>query len=46
MEKFKKNAVLTFDLVFNSNMLLPIQIGLGKAVSHGFGVLEKREELN
>lgn len=44
--KFKKNQVIVFDVKFSCNVLLPRQIGLGKAVSHGFGVIEKRTELN
>jgi len=44
--KFKKNQVLTFDLKFMTNTLLPLQIGLGKGVSHGYGIIEKREEIN
>lgn len=44
--RFKKTQIITFDLTFISNVLLPIQIGLGKGVSHGFGVIEKRIELN
>jgi len=43
IKKFKKNEVLTFDLTFESNVLLPVQIGLGKGVSHGFGIIVKRQ---
>ena len=43
--KFKKTQIMTFDLIIHSNVLLPVQIGLGKGVSHGFGVIEKRIEL-
>jgi hypothetical protein len=45
MIRFKKNQVITFDLKFATNALLPVQIGLGKGVSHGYGIIEKREEL-
>lgn len=32
-----------FDILFQSNILLPDGIGLGKAVSHGFGILQRLE---
>jgi hypothetical protein len=38
---FKKNSVITFDLLIQSNVILPNNIGLGKGVSHGFGVIKK-----
>lgn len=34
------NRFLSFDLTFNTNIALPEGIGLGKAVSHGYGMLE------
>ncbi len=33
------NSFLAFDVAFRTNITLPEGIGLGKAVSHGFGVL-------
>jgi hypothetical protein len=41
---FKKNSVLAFDILIQTNVVLPNDIGLGKGVSHGFGVIEKRIE--
>jgi hypothetical protein len=38
---FKKNKIVCFDLSFKSNVALPNSIGLGKGVSHGFGVIKK-----
>ena len=38
---FKKNSVITLDLMFESNAILPSNIGLGKGVSHGFGIIER-----
>jgi hypothetical protein len=32
------NDLMAFDLTFRSNLYLPAHIGLGKGVSHGFGV--------
>jgi hypothetical protein len=42
---FKKNSVITFDLCFISNVQLPTNIGLGKGVSHGFGILETKYKI-
>lgn len=42
---YKKNKVKTFDLSFHTNVILPTNIGLGKGVSHGFGILEKYKEI-
>lgn len=39
IQPFKGNKVLTFDLLFRTNMALPNWIGLGKGVSVGFGVV-------
>lgn len=41
MEKLKHYQVprVAFDLSFKTNLQLPVGIGLGKGVSHGFGVL-------
>lgn len=33
-------SLVAFDVVFESNVLLPRGLGFGKAVSHGFGALE------
>lgn len=41
---FKKTSVITFDLLIQSNVNLPNNIGLGKGVSHGFGVIEKTKD--
>ena len=35
----KKTQMMAFDVAFESNVLLPPYIGLGKSVSRGFGVL-------
>lgn len=43
---FKKNAIVTFDLIVQTNVQLPINIGIGKGVSHGYGVIEKKTEVN
>ncbi len=45
---YKKIRMLAFDVNFTSNAYLPNQLGLGKGVSKGFGVLRhvrKKEEL-
>jgi len=34
---FKGNKLTAFDLIFSTNVYLPPYIGLGKAVSHGYG---------
>lgn len=36
---FKAQPMLSFDLIFDSNANLPSGLGLGKAVSTGFGIL-------
>ena len=41
---FKKNSVMTFDVLIQSNVILPNNIGLGKGVSHGFGIIEKTKD--
>lgn len=38
---FKKQKLLGFDLKFKTNVFLPNFIGLGKAVSHGFGIVKQ-----
>jgi hypothetical protein len=38
--RFKNNRMLAFDGVFTTNVLLPSYIGLGKAVSRGFGTIK------
>lgn len=42
---FKKTNVITFDILVQTNVVLPNNIGIGKGVSHGFGIIEKRIEL-
>ena len=42
---FKKTSVLTFDILIHSNVILPNNIGLGKGVSHGFGVIESKNKI-
>ncbi len=37
--KFKKTPRVVFDVEFKTNVFIPAYIGLGKAVSHGFGVV-------
>lgn len=39
--KFKNNTLMAFDVTFHANVILPNNIGLGKGVSNGFGVLRK-----
>ncbi len=39
LTRFKRTKLLTMDAVFTSNVFLPPNIGLGKAVSHGYGRL-------
>ncbi len=34
---FKHNKLIAMDLLFTSNVFIPANIGLGKAVSHGYG---------
>lgn len=36
---FKRNKILVLDLIFTTNVQIPFNIGLGKGVSHGFGIL-------
>lgn len=43
---FKKNKVASYDFIFTSNVHLPTNIGLGKGVSRGFGVLQSRQKHN
>jgi hypothetical protein len=45
---YHRTQLLAFDVVFSSNVLIPSGMGIGKAVSHGFGVIyplgvEKKE---
>lgn len=39
--QFKNIRVQTFDVIFNTNVILPNLIGLGKSVSKGFGIVTK-----
>jgi hypothetical protein len=39
--KFKKNQLLGISLKFEANVFLPNYIGLGKGVSHGFGIIKQ-----
>ncbi len=39
LTKFKGTKLLAMDVVFTTNVYLPPNIGLGKAVSHGYGKL-------
>lgn len=41
--RFKNNRMLAFEGVFTTNLQLPDYIGLGKAVSRGFGTIYKVE---
>ncbi len=43
---FKNRQMIAFSGKFTSNVLLPDYIGLGKAVSRGFGTIKKRLTLN
>ena len=40
---FKNSKMTGFDLNFSTNVLLPDNIGLGKSVSRGFGMIKKVE---
>ena len=40
--EFKKVKMMAFDIMFKCNVTLPEHIGLGKGVSHGFGVVKKK----
>lgn len=40
---FKNNKLLAHTVDFKSNVFLPPYIGLGKGVSHGFGMIRKRK---
>jgi hypothetical protein len=37
--RYKGNPLMAIDIEFESNVFLPHFIGLGKGVSHGFGIL-------
>jgi len=37
--KFKKNPLMAFDVDFRTNLVLPINAGLGKAAGFGFGTV-------
>lgn len=39
--RFKNNRMLAFEGIFTTNVVLPEFIGLGKAVSRGFGTIRK-----
>lgn len=39
--KYKNTFLLAFDVDFSTNVFLPNYIGLGKSVSHGFGVVRQ-----
>lgn len=38
--RYKGNPLKNFDLIFETNMTLPFYIGLGKSVSHGYGMIK------
>lgn len=42
--KLKGNFVLGFNLDFKTNVFLPNHIGLGKGVSHGYGVVKMKKK--
>ena len=42
IREFKNVGMMAYDIRFKSNIILPGHIGLGKGVSHGFGVLEQK----
>ena len=42
--KYKGNSLMSFDLEFASNVSLPDYIGLGKAVSMGYGMVVMKHE--
>jgi hypothetical protein len=44
--KLKDIKVLAFDLEFSSNVFLPDNIGLGKSVSHGYGIVKQNRSIN
>ena len=41
--RFKENDMLAFEGTFNTNARLPDLIGLGKAVSRGFGTIKRNQ---
>ena len=43
--EFKKMKMMGFDIVFKTNAVLPANIGLGRKVSFGFGVLTECDDL-
>ena len=43
---FKGNPLLAFDVEFTSNVFIPSTIGLGKAASHGYGVVFAQRQRN
>ncbi len=40
--RYKGLPLLAFDILFECNVNLPLHIGLGKSVSHGYGMIKKR----
>jgi hypothetical protein len=38
--RYKGNPIKAFDLIFETNIALPYFIGLGKSVSHGYGMIK------
>lgn len=44
--KLKNNDLLGFNIVFKTNVFLPNYIGLGKGVSHGYGIVKQIKNKN
>jgi hypothetical protein len=42
--RFKGVPLNAFDLIFETNVKLPLFIGLGKSVSHGYGMLKSKKK--
>lgn len=42
--KYKDTHLMSFDVDFTSNVFLPNYIGLGKGVSHGYGVVKMKRD--
>ena len=42
--RFKGIPLNAFDLIFETNVSLPLFIGLGKSVSHGYGMLKSKKK--
>ena len=41
---FKRQKLMAFNVEFSTNAFLPSFIGLGKGVSHGFGIVFQNKQ--